>query len=61
MSSRYRINKLILDKLEEKNIDDDLKELICNLLKFEISNFESKYSTKYERFIEQYLRKRENK
>lgn len=61
MSSTYRINKLILDKLEEKEIDKDMKELIWNILTFEISNFDGKYSAKYEQLMEHYLRKRENK
>jgi len=58
MSKRIKISKLIENKLDSKNIDKDLKNLIFEILNFEISQYESKYSSHYDKLVTTYLRKK---
>ena len=58
MKAAFRVSKLIRDKLYEKEIDEDLKDLIWEILLFENSNTDGKYSATYKRLIEQYYRRK---
>lgn len=58
MSTSFRISKLIKEKLETKDIDEDLKTLIWKLLSFENENPDSKYSAEYQRLMDIYKRRR---
>lgn len=61
MISSFRISKLIKEKLDSKDIDDNLKSMIWQLLSFENENLDGKYSYEYQRCLDIYLKKVDKK
>ena len=52
MSKKHEINKMIIDEIDDSNADPTIKELVKDILYYEIGNIgEKNFSNEYERMI----------
>lgn len=60
MSKKHEINKMIIDEIDNSEADPTLKELVKDILYYEIGNIgETRFSEEYEKMVVRSLHSKE--
>ena len=62
MSKQHEINKMIIDEIDDSNADPTIKELVKDILYYEIGNIgEKNFSEEYEKMVVESLHQKDKK